>query len=1611
MTLAATRDRVAALLGRTPPQDLEKRNPWWSQQPRDEYGKWTAGFVSGAFSPIGHGGGKPAEGQTAPNVTEPGTLTGVGGAMHGQHGWQGAGSAEQPLAGAPAGSHKWTIPEQIAQAKQEAHVAHQAAVAATKKPNGAGKKPSSGGYAHPKDWKQTGPQGGTNPGGVFTDAAGKKHYVKFYGDENQGKSEVLANSIYRALGINAPESRNVIIDGKKGVESPLIDNVKPSAGAHELKAHPDVLAGFVADAFLGNHDVVGQAYDNIVTGDDGKAHRIDNGGSMFHRAMGKPKPFSPKEVSEVDSMRDSNIAQQAGKVFDGLSDAEMMAQAKKLVKQLPDEKIAQLVASAGITGDDAEKYSAALIGRRNVLAQRFLSAADEAKEPTTADLAQNGMNAPAPVEPPAKPDPSPIVDPKHPHPDLLAMDPGLKSYAVADIVHNASSSVGNHAKAVAAAKKPKVLDKILSGQYHDKDVAQVLSGVTQKATNSPAHIELNKNGTWAVKQGPKDVDAAPAPGDFSAPLGSAQYHAAVMQAVNDPSVPAADHDDAMGALIAWQKKGANAADVKAMQKDPGFAKALLDKKYLSASAAQAGGGLLEHLTGAAVSYNMDAYGSTQLTLKNHGDVTNMPQGKWSGYDQGFPNPASVADGGGQFPHMLGFMPKSMDELQQKITDHSLDGNSAAVDWLKEYGKTAFPANTTENVKSAPKFTTEQIQNSYPESGGGGIPDSVWSNAIDKPTEVPESQQNAAANAILSSPKYLHHLAGTNYETAEQAEAAASLLEEATGDKWETHGDAGDFTLSPTQSPQADPAKPSEQAKPTYTTPDGKIDAMQIMHQPPPGSNKYVNAIGSKKVATKNLKSQLQGLAKTQSGIHDMLAAKYAKLNVAYAAKWALNNGGLGQGVTVAGSSGGGFHLVVNNGTGKYVPHPNNGISMHAAPVPSPAAAAAPVQPAEPPKPFVSEASNAFNAQEGPLSHDAPAAGIAGLSNEQLTGKLPAGVTRDMALTTDQEAQSKHVGSLESSGHVAAADWLRDRYMHVRNEPANPSAAGNQLYVGSHKNLPNYFKTASEVISDIHQSGATRPAGLNDWMLHANTPQERSAALNQLQSQAQYGKGAKAWLDRFYHARDEASAGDHHYNSEQLANMGLPEHAHPSFAQAPTPLAAQPSYHFHAGASSAKPHLSIGDVQKQTAPAYTNSNVAQPPGSTHLALKPNTSFSEAAMSVGVAAKANIAKFAKAQSNAPNAALDPIGDRPAEGVHKDSIHAFKETQAHFPAMLQAARASLPSREAIDSIAKLQGQRAALRQFAAAAAAPIMQHYGVTPDEYAHISNSIGSWTSSTTGADQNNPTANRLRVMSNMLRGRRPDENVFRNAELEKLSPQEARTFAKSVPAGAFRAFLVHKAVSQAMFERFADPKTGTATLKRGIGTDVAKTMAGKAGAEGLFNGGLGKTVQSHEMTLSGYTIRSPIANKFGGGGVLSREVRPEEVWHGQFLSPSQGSFDNEAEIFVASNGGGPKFMVASGPLPGYGNFITPKSAHSPAAFSGISGFDKIRKNLGGNPMESEQHLPATKDEWYAPAPEGWMPTPAAIEALRAAFTDEHGVFHFYPDADPGLRDNPTGGREQ
>lgn len=227
--------------------------------------------------------------------------------------------------------------------------------------------------------RKVGNQLGSNEGGWYENpSTGERMYIKFYENPDQAKVEFVANAVYAKLGIKAVHSELLQIDGRDAISSAEIPDPQASSRS-ELHDSDEVKAGFVADAYLANWDVVGLCYDNIVSGEDGM-YRVDNGGAIIFRAQGGAKEFPPDDIPELKSMLNPNFP--AGKVFDGITESDMAAQAKILVERLSEADIKQIIEDSGLTGDEAATVLSGLIGRRQFLIDRFNLSSTPSEEDT-----------------------------------------------------------------------------------------------------------------------------------------------------------------------------------------------------------------------------------------------------------------------------------------------------------------------------------------------------------------------------------------------------------------------------------------------------------------------------------------------------------------------------------------------------------------------------------------------------------------------------------------------------------------------------------------------------------------------------------------------------------------------------------------------------------------------------------------------------------------------------------------------------------------------------------------------------------------------------------------------------------------------------------------------------------------------------------------------------------------------------------------------------------------------------------------------------------------------------------------------------------------------------
>ena len=196
---------------------------------------------------------------------------------------------------------------------------------------------------------------GSNEGALYeSKGLGKPVYVKWNKTSLHNKNEILANRLYELFGVPVPTVHEAVVNNKEGVLSEWVGGAKPMTQG-EMSAHPDVHQGFIADAWLGNWDVAGQGYDNIVkTGtahDVGDAYRIDTGGALLFRAQGNPKNVMNgsdfgKDVTELETLVDGTNMQSKN-VFASLTD-EQKAEGAKTLGGITDYMIDKVVDDANI---------------------------------------------------------------------------------------------------------------------------------------------------------------------------------------------------------------------------------------------------------------------------------------------------------------------------------------------------------------------------------------------------------------------------------------------------------------------------------------------------------------------------------------------------------------------------------------------------------------------------------------------------------------------------------------------------------------------------------------------------------------------------------------------------------------------------------------------------------------------------------------------------------------------------------------------------------------------------------------------------------------------------------------------------------------------------------------------------------------------------------------------------------------------------------------------------------------------------------------------------------------------------------------------------------------
>ena len=224
-------------------------------------------------------------------------------------------------------------------------------------------------YSGIETWEKIGGQLGSNEGGTYRDPEGKEYYVKVPRSPSHAQNEALASAFYKELGINAVTVDLGFDDGELRIVSPMAVGSSPDFGSKldDQDYINKLKEGFAIDAWIANWDVVGLAYDNVITDSDGNPLRVDPGGSLLWRARGLPKGTAfGDEVVELDTFRDPDLNPQSASVFGNMTDEEVRASAEKLLQITP-ERIDELVDSIVTDPTEAATLKTRLKRRRDYI--------------------------------------------------------------------------------------------------------------------------------------------------------------------------------------------------------------------------------------------------------------------------------------------------------------------------------------------------------------------------------------------------------------------------------------------------------------------------------------------------------------------------------------------------------------------------------------------------------------------------------------------------------------------------------------------------------------------------------------------------------------------------------------------------------------------------------------------------------------------------------------------------------------------------------------------------------------------------------------------------------------------------------------------------------------------------------------------------------------------------------------------------------------------------------------------------------------------------------------------------------------------------------------------
>jgi hypothetical protein len=248
----------------------------------------------------------------------------------------------------------------------------------------------------------SGDAGGTTGAQFATDPTGKQWLIKSYdGNENRVATELLANSVYRSMGLESADAGTLVQNGQTKLAYPLVDGEHTEWRGTDQAKMKALGQGIMTDALTGNWDFAGTGgpKETNVLWNGNEPTRIDQGGTFFYRAQGQPKPFGPVPL-EVKSLLTGG-----GQGVKGVSvsEPEMRQQAAQIAATLTPDKIDQLVDAAPFTNQKMKDDIRTNLKARVQWMQEFADGQHS-------DMLDGVKLASAPAPPPPPPTPKPPAD-------------------------------------------------------------------------------------------------------------------------------------------------------------------------------------------------------------------------------------------------------------------------------------------------------------------------------------------------------------------------------------------------------------------------------------------------------------------------------------------------------------------------------------------------------------------------------------------------------------------------------------------------------------------------------------------------------------------------------------------------------------------------------------------------------------------------------------------------------------------------------------------------------------------------------------------------------------------------------------------------------------------------------------------------------------------------------------------------------------------------------------------------------------------------------------------------------------------------------------------------